>query len=543
MNNWVHKGFLTITQAITQQFSERELLYPVPSFPDDIPNLPAAAQMIRKNIKAGRPIVIVGDYDADGTCAAAILFLTFRQLGANVTVRIPHRMTEGYGISVSIIDEILAAQNKGLIVTVDNGITAFDAMEHAKKNGFDVVVIDHHLPADTLPEADVIVNPKVDCGMGFEDYCGAGLAYKLAAYMLPDENSRHLLSQLAALSAIGTVADVVPLHGDNRIIVRKGLEAINSHQVFGGLQSVLDACQLSNIHAVDIGFKLAPVINAPGRLIDDGARLSCAVLASEKAVPQNARKLCAYNEERKGLVQQAMNRISTACLAQENGCLVVFDASVSEGIAGIIAGRLTEMYGLPALVFAKGENGWKGSGRSVDRVNLKERLDKTYEKFCRETGTIDVFHFGGHAGAAGMRLEFGFEKQFRTVVAAVMNDIPSSAGAIPEYDVCVAEENLRSAYEEQAKFEPFGEGCPQPTVLVPGLDISGLVKMGNQKQHIRFQSPSGIKFLGFNMANQFDSLKNCSIVDVLGKLSYSETKWGKEIQFIVSEVSPGEKTR
>lgn len=541
MKKWVHKGYKTIEEAIAQRFSAQELLFPRAGFADEIPGLTEAAHKILEAVELGQKITIVGDYDADGTCATAILFLTLKHIKAQVEPRIPHRLSEGYGISPTIIDEIKEKQQEGLIITVDNGITAHAAIERAKEYGFSVVVIDHHLPAETLPPADVIVDPKVNAGKGYADYCGAGLAYKLAQYILSLDNAPEtetLLEHLTALAATATIADVMPLSGDNRIIVKKGLACINEQKVYGGLQSIVDVCRLSNVKAEDIGYKIAPIINAPGRLIDDGARLSCAVLAAVKPTPKNAQKLYDINEQRKTLVQACFEEISKKLSEDNQSILIVFDRSIQEGIAGILAGRLVDAYGLPAIVFAANESGWKGSARSVESVNLKEALDTTAALLAqKDEKAAQTFQYGGHAGAAGARLGFGFENQFIDCAQKVFSDYHIGASDSIMYDVVISQEQLPAAYMEQVKFEPFGEGCSKPLVRVNALDVSQAIKMGAQKQHFRFQLANGVKFLGFNMAAELDAVPQGQKIDVLGQLSFSDTQWGKEVQFVIRNLA------
>lgn len=237
---WKQNGsYTSIEETVIAKsgLTKDELLNPKNNPADNIVNLPQAKNMIQSAITKKLPITVVGDYDADGITASVILSLLFQALGAEVKVRLPKRFSEGYGLSQKIIDEC----KPGLLLTVDNGIAAVDVIAEAKKKGFQTIVLDHHIPGELLPDADIIVDPHIAPDKnGYADYCGAGLAYKLAQLMLSDKN---ILNKMSTLAAIGTVADSVPLTGDNRVIVKQGLRNLQRKIVPEGIKRSFTGCR------------------------------------------------------------------------------------------------------------------------------------------------------------------------------------------------------------------------------------------------------------------------------------------------------------
>ena len=257
---------------------ESEILHPKPIPPEAIENLTQAAALLQDAIQKKVPISIMGDYDVDGITASAILYYLIRFLGKQTPfIRLPRRMSEGYGLSVDAFDDF----HQGLLITVDNGISATEEIAYAKDLGFSVLVIDHHLPGKFLPEADVIVDPHIHPDKnGFEHYCGAGLSLKLAELMLRDNPAASsLMDKLKVLATLGTIADVMPLVSDNRRIVMEGLRLwqSGSKAIPYGLTALVEAAEVYGRTETDIAFKIAPILNAPGRLLDNGAErhLTC----------------------------------------------------------------------------------------------------------------------------------------------------------------------------------------------------------------------------------------------------------------------------
>lgn len=515
--------------------SVEELVNPETLEPWEISNMDEAAILINKCIAEEARISIIGDYDADGVTATAILYLMFSALGVTPDIRLPYRMSEGYGLSVSIVDEILEKNPNGLLITVDNGIAALDAIRHAKAAGLRVLVLDHHLPGEQLPCADVIVDQWASSDAASCYYCGAGLAYKLAQYIITDKVD--LLEKLAALAAIGTIGDVMRLTGDNRAIVRDGLVAIDNAHVTKGLQCLLDVSGKAKFDATTIAFYIVPMINAAGRLLDNGAKFPCAILSSDVPVPRHAEKLLALNNARKEMVKTQMETIASQLnqdAADTSMPIVIFSDAVHEGIAGILAGKLTEQYNVPAFVFASTQGHWKGSARSIDGVNLKERLDQMADQ---------MLGYGGHAGAAGLSVKFGREDAFRQAVMSVFADVRPADSTIRYYDVTLSERQVPRAFEEQEQFEPFGEGCPKPLVcvrrcrIIPGRNNRLAFYMGQNGDHVKLKC-QGFSILGFSLADAYKAMGEPECVNVIGYLEMNISQYGKELQVNAQAILP-----
>lgn len=286
---WINNGCKNVLEAVNKKTNKGyDFIDPDPGI-YTVPNLELFANALYTYVQSQQPITIIGDYDADGVCSTSGLYLLLKKMGAqSVNVRIPKRISEGYGLSTGIISEI----DTGVIITVDNGITAIEAIEIACRKNLKVLILDHHQPIIEnekiiLPNAEIIVDPHIEFILSeqgicptpdFTGYCGAGLVYKLAEMLIPDTEE---FSQIAAFAAIATIADVVPLTGDNRNIYHHGILSIRNKEITPGLQSIINLLQSDNmVSEDDIGFRIAPLLNAPGRLYDDGAMLSVRALLS-----------------------------------------------------------------------------------------------------------------------------------------------------------------------------------------------------------------------------------------------------------------------
>jgi len=388
-----------------------------PSYTDfhdtlEMKDMQAGLEIVSKSIAAGEKIVIYGDYDADGVMSTVILFKALSRLGADVFYYIPERVEEGYGLNMSAIQGI-AEMGVELIITCDNGIASKDEIAAAKALGMKVVVIDHHEPGfiegedgvryDISPGADAVIDPKQsECGYPFKSLCAGGLAYKFAKALYA-----HIGKEFAdeeeylVFAMIATICDIVELHGENRVIVYEGLAALNRNKAVNiGLGALIEAKGYTHrqIDATAIGFIIGPCINASGRL--EHARFAVDLFVSEDVTEayEAAEWIVKLNESRRGLTKDAFES-ADAQLAEssilDDSVLVVYDASIHESVAGIVAGRLKDKYYKPAIVITEGEECLKGSARSIEGYNIFEELYKNSDLFVR---------FGGHAMAAGLSI-------------------------------------------------------------------------------------------------------------------------------------------
>ena len=340
MQQWKKRGtYHSVLEAIQEMsgLTEEELLSPSHIEPNRIQNIPEAAECIRAcAITQGMPVVIVGDYDADGITSTAILVKLLGHFGVRTKTIIPKRFTDGYGISESLIQGI----TNSLIITIDNGVSAIEPIRAAKAAGNTVIVLDHHLPQDTLPEADLIVDPHIFPEKnGYEHYCGAGLAYKLAEFLCASESSQQkkgLFFDLLVLACIGTLADVVPLTGDNRYLVIAGLQVINHktwfYQLSSGIQAILNLADRPYDEDT-IKFQIAPILNAAGRLYNAGSSSVLKALLSEDDTQSLvfASKMKQINEERKRLVTHWLRSRRRTKPSAPSYCLLSWHAGGNSG--------------------------------------------------------------------------------------------------------------------------------------------------------------------------------------------------------------------
>lgn len=464
-------------------------------------------------------VSIVGDYDSDGTNGTAVLYWALRALGVRPYLRLPHRFTEGFGLNVNIIDEI----ESGLLITVDNGVAAYDAIKKAKDKGLAVVVIDHHLaPVDEngnqkLPPADVIVDPSIEDISEFHSYCGGALAYRFAKALHPDK----MLRELEVLASIATVTDVMPLVRENRTIVREGLEHINNGIMLPGLKALAQELNLNSPITEDTyGFNIGPCFNASGRLYDDGAERVLALLAAGKTSPETmhkAKDIIATNERRKDIVREDM-KVALSKVTDTRP-IVVFHEEFLEGIIGIIAGRLTEDYNCPSVVFTRGhaEGVLKGSGRSIEGYNLKSILDKVAEKGL-------LVKYGGHSGAAGLSIMEKDLEAFTEAFVEATGELPVQTGDV-YYDLELDFGTLDETMEELNKYAPYGEGNARPMFHLT-YECDGTGKKIGDGTHFMLKD-SYMSVMGFGLAEKWESLGCPTKLEMVGYIS--ESMWNGKV--------------
>ena len=446
-----------------------------------------AVEILRTKIAENKKIRIIGDYDIDGVTATCILLKGLKRLGAQVDTCIPDRIKDGYGLHEQLIDQA-AEDGIDTIVTCDNGIAAADEIADARRRGMTVVLTDHHdVPFRDnengrewfIPCADAVINPKQQaCPYPNKNICGAVVAWKLiwALYEKAGVDKSEILD-FTELAAIATVGDVMDLQGENRIIVKHGLRQL-SETTRPGLQALIKVNNLegAEITAYHVGFVLGPCVNASGRL--DTAARALALLCTEDW--QEAAKLAGdlydLNQSRKAMTEQgkeqAIEKIETEGLDKDQ-VLVVYLPECHESLAGIIAGRIRELYHKPAFVLTKAENGVKGSGRSIEAYSMYEELVK-----CRDLLT----QFGGHPMAAGLSMVEENIRQFRKKLNE--NCTLSENDLIPKVmiDVPMPISYLTEAFTEELKvLEPFGKGNTKPLFAQKNLCVSKLRIFGKNR--------------------------------------------------------------
>lgn len=465
---------------------------------DDLPGMTEAVQVILPFLHTKRKIVVFGDYDADGVCASAILVTALRRLGGNAEAFIPHRFGEGYGMTAASLERLWCEHaDAALVVTVDNGISSPDEVAKLKVKGIQVVVTDHHLPGENLPKADALVNPRVQSCPGSADLCGAGVAFFLASALAQAATEKGLYTgpkfggPLLVLAGLATVADLVPLKEQNRILVAQSLAYFNRCAPCG-LRELRDkaARSAAALTARDYGFLLAPRINAAGRMKTADVAFDLLVCTDEdrEGARQLASRIDGFNGERRGfeqtMFQEACAQIDKAgeedlqaVVAWDAGC--VTGATKGQrwhlGVAGIVASRLLEHYHVPAAV-AVGET---GSVRAPDGYNVHDALAAASEHLVR---------FGGHAAAGGFTVKPGafeaFRAAFTTACAKQRKEHALDADA-RDFDGWVEPGDLTPGlYADLRRLEPFGEGNPEPVFGLRGVTLREVRVMGVEGRHL-----------------------------------------------------------
>lgn len=451
------------------------------------PGVSAAADLLVEGLQTGRRLAVWGDYDVDGVTATALVIQVLRHHGFPVEWHLPDRQSEGYGLNAEHVEQ-LAAAGVGMLLTVDCGISDMAAVARARELGIRVVISDHHLPPEKLPDADVLCNPRLgDCpcaslaGVGVAFFLMAELNARLAAQGRTKLDMRKTLD----LVALGTLADMVALEGQNRILVKNGLLMLAEARRPGvaELKVVSGYQPLAFLGAGQVVFSLAPRINAAGRMADATLALELLCCDNHDQAAELARRLDAHNAERRReeerIVKEARIQ-AEACLADP--ALVLAGADWNLGVIGIVASRMVELYNKPALILGADGDTLKGSGRSVGAFDLHQGL----------TRCADVLQgYGGHRMAAGMRVEPGrlaeFRERFLEGVRAELGDKPLPPTLILDGELDFAAASDVTFLKELEMLQPFGVGNPEPVFASPPLTVRRRKLFGPQRNHVNLE--------------------------------------------------------
>ncbi len=498
-------------------------------------DMAGAVERIRTAVAAGKRICVHGDYDVDGICATVLAVLVLRELGAEVEWHLPSRFDEGYGVSGQTLER-LSEEGCGLVLTVDCGITAVGEVRRAGELGLDVVVTDHHRPGDDLPDCPTVATRPSD--YPFQELCGTGVVYKLGQALLGAES--EVLRRHLDLVALATIADVVPLVGENRSLAIAGLRTLARTQKLG-LRALMKAAHVdpAAIDAGKVGFRLAPRINAAGRLGDPRAALE--LLLTEDA--EEARRLADRLEELNRDRQAVEDKILRAAIAQvedwpeakrRRSGYVVWGEDWHEGVIGIVASRLVERYHRPVVLIAGRDGLWKGSGRSIPSFDLHGAL-----------GACSTFleRFGGHRAAAGLSIAPDNVEAFADAFAAQAEGLLGPEDLVPATVVdAVLPRGARLTLElceELRALAPFGLANPDVTLLAPGCKLGELATVGDGK-HLRFRvqrdgSDAG-GAIAFGQGTKLDRYRREGRYDVAFRLQ--ENHWNGTVspQLVVRRV-------
>lgn len=496
-----------------------------------------AVERIHRAIDEQEKIAIFGDYDVDGVTATALLFTHLVNLGANVRCMLPSREGDGYGLSRGAVEK-LARNGYKLIITVDNGISATEEIELAGQLGMDVVITDHHLPPQPMPQATAVVDAaRPDDDSPFKRLSGVGVAFKLAA-ALEDCPPEELLEFYADLAAIGTVADVVPLVGENRVLVKAGLELLNQ-QPRPGLEALLEAAGMGGkeLSAENIAFAVAPRLNAAGRMDNATTALKLLITEEEDAAQQLAGALCAMNTERQEAEQSIMESVRLQLEANPGllagRVLVLWGEDYHPGVIGIAASRVVEKYGKPAILISlDGEEG-KGSGRSIQGFHLYNAIAACADRLVR---------YGGHELAAGLSIRRENLDAFRRAINEwAAREYPVMPAVPLEADVTVQLDRLEVEDVRALNLlAPFGAGNPAPVFLLENVLVDGIYPVGDGR-HSRLrlrQGNAGLYAAWFGHSPEAVPYPAGSRVDAVVSLSVFEGRSGPQLSGRIREIRP-----
>lgn len=500
--------------------------------PLGLADMDRAVARVRQALEGREPIVVYGDYDADGVCATTILVDFLREQGGNVEYYIPSRHAEGYGLNKDALSRLAGT---ALLITVDCGISNRDEVSHANALGMDVIVTDHHECPETLPEALAVVNPKrPGQAYGFTGLCGAGVAFKLVQAL----GGAHSALLRVDLAALATVADLVPLVDENRVLVRLGLAQMNT-DARPGIAALIEAAGLGGraLKAGNIAFGLAPRINAGGRM--DFSRKSVEMLLSAElaAAEAVARELEDDNRERlaveDGMLAEAVEIVEREYSFTGNRAIVLYRPHWNTGVTGIVAARLVERYSRPTVLFGAGEGACYGSGRSVPGVHLYKALSACSQFFLR---------FGGHEMAAGCALLEENLAAFRAALDAHLAQTYPEETFLPSraYDgeLTLGDVGLALA-QELTLLEPTGFGNPKPVFLLRQAALSGLSRTRDGKHlRMRFGGTDALEGVAFRQGESYDMLARSPACDALIVPDLNEFRGVRRVQAIVEHLRP-----
>lgn len=549
------RGYDTPQSARDFLYIQTERLCDTALLSDIVP----AVERIKRAIRDGEKITIYGDYDVDGVTAVSILYLYLRAHGAQVAYYIPNRVGEGYGVSVPAV-EALAADGTKLIITVDTGITASVEVDRAKELGVDFVITDHHECRTDLPDAVAVVNPhRPDDVYPFKELAGVGVIFKVMCALEKELTNapmidcvKHMLETYADLVAIGTIADVMPICGENKIIVKLGLSMMEKTErpglvalfqaVSGAQDDRIKAKKRGKISSGFIGYTIAPRINAAGRIRSASIAVELFLADSVEAARPFAEELCAANKERQEeenhIVQEAYDMIAEQCDPERDRVIILDSDHWHHGIIGIVSSRITERYGLPSiLVSFEGAEGdgndaiGKGSGRSIKGMNLVDAL--VYSK-------DHLVKFGGHELAAGLSVTRGELPAFREAMNAYARGVLDDEALTPvmEADMVLHASDATMEFAEELQIlEPYGVGNPMPVFAMRDMELIECTPVSGGKHTRLTLSSEGKTFsaMSFSTSPSALDLYAGDRVDILFTLDINEYNGRRSVQFIARD--------
>ena len=500
-----------------------------------LPDMHPAVARTYRALLSGESIAIYGDFDADGITGTALLVQGLSSIGGKVTPYIPHRLTEGYGLKTAALEN-LHRQGISLVITVDCGITALAEVKRAKRMGLDIIITDHHVPPEEVPPAVAVVDPKLPhSNYPFSELAGVGVALKLLEALFQGIGQEQQLDKLTDLVALGTVADMVPLLGENRYLVKQGLKLINTSPRLGVREMIIQSgFSIGSIDAENISWTLAPRLNAAGRLAH--AMTSYRLLMTDS--PQEAQELSSWleqkNSERRKLTEKVLARTREQVITQGiSPLLIAGDKECPAGIAGLVAGRLSEEFYRPTIVIHIGETVSSGSCRSIPEFNIIHALNQCRHLFSR---------FGGHARAAGFTIPTRnlphLEQSLQQLATAQLSGVDLRPQLVIDAEVTLPDLS-GDTFQVIGQLAPFGYGNPIPTFLSRRVEVIDSRTMGNNSEHVRLKLRQGGTVwdgVGFRLGNYLAELS--SPLDIVYNLEVDRWSGGERLRLNILDFAP-----
>lgn len=481
----------------------------------------------------GEKVIIYGDYDVDGVTSITIMYSFLKELGLDVSYYLPDRMEEGYGLNKEALDRIKES-GYSLVITVDCGISACSEVEYAKSIGLEICVTDHHECSDVLPSAYAVVNPKrEDSTYPFAMLAGVGVAFKvIAALSIKLGLEAESYMKYLDIVTVGTIADIVPLQDENRIITKIGIEKVRN-TTNEGLKALIRVAGIKNVDSTSISFAIAPRINASGRMADATVAVQLLLETSPMKANSLAELLDSQNKERqsveKKILEEVIDKIEKEKLYERNG-LVVSGKGWHQGVIGIVASKIAEKYVKPVILITYEGGKAKGSGRTPHGISLYDALDK-----CRDV----LVQFGGHELAAGVTLEKDrieeFSNRFDEAVCEIKKE---ELQDIIDIDLEITKEDiLKGIIKINEILLPFGQKNSEPVYLYRNIKVNSLCTLKDDK-HLKLGLKDNnfyIDAIGFSMGNRRDELRLGDKIDVVGTININEFNGNKQIQILLKD--------
>lgn len=479
---------------------------------------------INEAIDEGQPILIYGDYDADGVTGTSILVRCLRELGALVDYYIPNRFYEGYGPNEDAFMQAIA-DGYQLVITVDNGIAGVDEAEILLEHGVDLIITDHHQVKETLPRAYAILHPELDENYPFHHLSGAGVALKVAEALLQEV----IPEDFYAIAMLGTIGDVVPLIDENRSIVKRGLAALRETEI-EGLNAMMELAgtEKSEATEVNVGFELCPRLNAPGRMDEAALSVECLIAESEEEAKLIADQIESFNSERQKVTQKVLEEatklVDAKTLAKKK-VVILYSPNWHEGILGIVAGRLAKQWQKAVFVVTDDHEGFlKGSARAVEGYHLFELLNE-----CQDL----IERFGGHALAAGITFAPENLQALEDKMNELLQEVEVTSSLQVDLSLPLADLNI-SFVEQLSILAPFGEGNRPPVIELKNVYVKNVKPIGNKLQHLKFtlyQEKHSVDVIAFNQAPLAMYLTPDTLFSFVGEVKINEWNGNRSVQF------------